>query len=244
MNPDRTQEVWIVRHTKILLVCWFVGLLVAMGCLIVWPAFERYVERLSEAHQVHAIRQELEMLRDSTAQMQVRFDALEDVLPAADPNDFLAWLGQQSTQVELDRSGETWSIMLTGDPMALFQMIQPLSGSFSGLELQWAQLNAEATEAQLSVRLMASGQPLRRVTDMKTQKSLGVLQFGEISSCPAFKVMNRLGDSVQVERDGEMQWLTLGERLAATWQVIGLRDQRLVFKSPIGGVCFSGGESG
>jgi hypothetical protein len=241
MRLDAAHQIWVVRHTNLLLVSWFLGLLCVALWTVVWPAFDRYVDRLKVEAQWQEVQAELAALTHQLKDQQQALEALELEWPVMEFQSLTAEMGAFADAIQVKRGATHWTFILTGESATLVQMGHYFATAFSGTRLTQLRITADDEAVQMMVRLeLTESQVRRRMTFADLPPAANTtMRFGEIHACPPLSVLSRFGDAVHVEGGTERQWLQLGDLIDEVWQLIGVRDGQLLLKSDIGGVCFS-----
>ena len=241
MPVNSAQQIWVVRHTKLLLVSWFMGLVGVAVCTVLWPAFDRYVERLKNETRWHAVQAEQVALDAQLQEQNARLDALEMDWPVIEFQSLTAEIGAVAEHIDVKRTAHEWIFILTGESSTLMRLGHSFAAGFSGTRLTQLSLNAEDQLLRMTVRLQLTDHPVRKRAQSVNlaSDSPDVIRFGEIDACPPLKLVSRFGDSVHIEEGTGQTWMQFGDRIDGTWQLIGIREGQLMLKSDIGGVCFS-----
>ena len=241
MSLDSAPQIWVVRHTKLLLVSWFMGLLCVAVWAVLWPTFDQYVERLKTEAQWQDVQAELAALDARARDQQAALEALEADWPAIEFQSLTAEIGSFADHIDVKRTSDHWTFILTGESSMLVRIAHALATELSGTELAQLSFDAQDEALRMTVRLQLTDQPVRRGTQFAGLSAEGssAIRFGEIQACPSLRVVSRFGDAVHVEGSTGRQWMQFGDLVDSTWQLIGVREGQLMFKSDIGGVCFA-----
>lgn len=230
---------WIVRGALLALILWFIGFLGLGTLMVIWPAFEHYLERLREGHRVEALRHEMQHWKNQETALRTALHAR----PASPPTSSVAdWLGQfppEITVLELTVESKGLELTVEATPDALWAWVTRAMPTWSGLSPIALRMQGVGPRAQLILAFRRESQlRIDPETDLFEPTVLPV--WGPLSACPAYTLTSRIGRTAQLEGlSGTKHTVQVSDWVTADWQLIHISGRTLQWRSRLGTLCQS-----